>query len=134
MPKFNKRLSLLLRNKEKLEEIAITTVNVECSAIIIKKVPEKLEDPGKFLIPCALQELNRTSALADSGASINLLPYFYSTRKLELEALLLLNDKDAEIKSSSFFTLTSPKDSEFEAYLERDSIPPGIDLSITLRP
>ncbi|GJV48583.1 reverse transcriptase domain-containing protein [Tanacetum coccineum] len=34
----------------------------------------KLEDPGKFLIPCALQELNRTSALADSGASINLLP------------------------------------------------------------
>ncbi|GJT50956.1 hypothetical protein Tco_0977113 [Tanacetum coccineum] len=134
MPKFNKRLSLLLRNKEKLEEIAITTVNVECSAIIIKKVPEKLEDPGKFLIPCALQELNRTSALADSGASINLLPYFYSTRKLELEALLLLNDKDAEIKSSSFFTHTSPKDSEFEAYLERDSIPPGIDLTITLRP
>ncbi|GKF19899.1 hypothetical protein Tco_0068537 [Tanacetum coccineum] len=40
------------RNKEKLEEIAITTVNVECSAIILNKVPEKLEDPGKFLIPC----------------------------------------------------------------------------------
>ncbi|GJZ71004.1 reverse transcriptase domain-containing protein, partial [Tanacetum coccineum] len=74
MPKFNKWLSSLLRNKEKLEEIAITTVNAECSAIIMNKVPEKLEDPGKFLIPCALQELNRTSALADSGASINLLP------------------------------------------------------------
>ncbi|GJX40678.1 reverse transcriptase domain-containing protein [Tanacetum coccineum] len=29
----------------------------------------------KFLIPCALQELDRTNALADSGASINLLPY-----------------------------------------------------------
>ncbi|GJT37013.1 reverse transcriptase domain-containing protein [Tanacetum coccineum] len=38
-------------------------------------IPEKLEDPGKFLIPCALQELDRTSALADSGASINLLPH-----------------------------------------------------------
>ncbi|GKA32146.1 reverse transcriptase domain-containing protein [Tanacetum coccineum] len=37
--------------------------------------PEKLEDPGKFLIPCALQELDRTNALADSGASINLLPH-----------------------------------------------------------
>ncbi|GKG40184.1 hypothetical protein Tco_0466961, partial [Tanacetum coccineum] len=48
MPKFNKWLSSLLRNKEKLEEIAIT------SAIIMNKVPEKLEDPGKFLIPCAL--------------------------------------------------------------------------------
>ncbi|GKA57071.1 reverse transcriptase domain-containing protein [Tanacetum coccineum] len=48
MPKFNKWLSSLLRNKEKLEEIAITTVNAECSAIIMNKVPEKLEDPGKF--------------------------------------------------------------------------------------
>ncbi|GKA37208.1 hypothetical protein Tco_0723773 [Tanacetum coccineum] len=47
MPKFNKWLSTLLRNKEKLEEIAITTVNAECSAIILNKVPEKLEDPGK---------------------------------------------------------------------------------------
>ncbi|GJY56890.1 hypothetical protein Tco_0456005 [Tanacetum coccineum] len=70
MPKFNKWLSSLLRNKEKLEEIANTTVNAECSAIILNKVPEKLEDPGKFLIPCALQELDRTNALADSGASI----------------------------------------------------------------
>ncbi|GJY16453.1 reverse transcriptase domain-containing protein [Tanacetum coccineum] len=75
MPKFNKWLSTLLRNKEKLEEIAITTVNAECSAIILNKVPEKLKDPKKFLIPCALQELDRTNALADSGASINLLPH-----------------------------------------------------------
>ncbi|GJU21649.1 hypothetical protein Tco_1154991 [Tanacetum coccineum] len=45
MPKFNKWLSTLLRNKEKLEEIAITTVNAECSAIILNKVLEKLEDP-----------------------------------------------------------------------------------------
>ncbi|GJZ08015.1 reverse transcriptase domain-containing protein [Tanacetum coccineum] len=86
MPKFNKWLSGLLRNKEKLEEIAITTVNAECSAIIMNKVPEKLEDPGKFLIPCALQELDRTSALADSGASINLLPHSIY-KQLGLEAL-----------------------------------------------
>ncbi|GKF82361.1 hypothetical protein Tco_0244017, partial [Tanacetum coccineum] len=50
MPKFNKWLSSLLRNKEKLEEIAITTVNAECSAIIMNKVPEKLKDPEKFII------------------------------------------------------------------------------------
>ncbi|GJT71972.1 reverse transcriptase domain-containing protein [Tanacetum coccineum] len=86
MPKFNKWLSSLLRNKEKLEEIAIMTVNAECSAIIMNKVPEKLEDPGKFLIPCALQELNRTSALANSGASINLLPHSIY-KQLGLEAL-----------------------------------------------
>ncbi|GJX87976.1 reverse transcriptase domain-containing protein [Tanacetum coccineum] len=75
MPKFNKWLCTLLRNKEKLEEIAITTVNAECSAIILNKVPEKLVDPGKFLIPCTLQELDRTNALSDSRASINILPH-----------------------------------------------------------
>ncbi|GKF72370.1 reverse transcriptase domain-containing protein, partial [Tanacetum coccineum] len=86
IPKFNKWLISLLRNKEKLEDIAITTVNVECSGIIMNKVPEKLEDPGKFLIPCALQEHDRTSALADSGASINLLPHSIY-KQLSLEAL-----------------------------------------------
>ncbi|GJS34160.1 reverse transcriptase domain-containing protein [Tanacetum coccineum] len=86
MPKFNKWLSSLLRNKEKLEEIAITTVNAECSAIIINKVPQKLEDPEKFLIQCALQELDRTNALANSGASINLLPHSIY-KQLRLEAL-----------------------------------------------
>ncbi|GJS25214.1 reverse transcriptase domain-containing protein [Tanacetum coccineum] len=40
------------------------------------------------------------------------------------------NDKAIEIKSSSSFTLTSPEESVFEAYLERDSIPPGIDLTL----
>ncbi|GJW33005.1 hypothetical protein Tco_0053037 [Tanacetum coccineum] len=36
---------------------------------------------------------------------------------------------NAEIKSSSSSTLTSPEASELEAYLEKDSIPPGIDLN-----
>ncbi|GJU18403.1 zf-CCHC domain-containing protein [Tanacetum coccineum] len=71
----SQQLSTLLRNKEKLEEIAITTVNAECFAIILNKVPEKLKDLRKFLIPCALQELDRINALADSGANINLLPH-----------------------------------------------------------
>ncbi|GKC43154.1 hypothetical protein Tco_1060876, partial [Tanacetum coccineum] len=38
------------------------------------------------------------------------------------------NDKDVEIKSSSSFILTSPEESKLEAYLERNSIPPGIDF------
>ncbi|GJS09950.1 reverse transcriptase domain-containing protein [Tanacetum coccineum] len=86
VPKFNKWLSSLLRNKEKLEEISNTTVNAECSAIIMNKVHENLEDPKKFLILCVLQELDRTSALADSGASINLLPHSIY-KQLRLEAL-----------------------------------------------
>ncbi|GJR51745.1 hypothetical protein Tco_1402266 [Tanacetum coccineum] len=55
MPKFNKWLSSLLRNKEKLEEIAITTVNAECFAIIMIG-SRKIED-REILIPCALQNI-----------------------------------------------------------------------------
>ncbi|GJY60671.1 hypothetical protein Tco_0461328 [Tanacetum coccineum] len=40
------------------------------------------------------------------------------------------NDKDVEIKSSSSFTFTSPEESELEAYLEKNLIPPGIDLTL----
>ncbi|GJR26272.1 putative reverse transcriptase domain-containing protein [Tanacetum coccineum] len=69
MPKFNKWLSSLLRNKEKPEEIAITTVNAECSAIIMNKVLEKLGDSGKFLIPCALQELIGSNQAVTQKAS-----------------------------------------------------------------
>ncbi|GJQ90511.1 hypothetical protein Tco_0001650 [Tanacetum coccineum] len=47
---------------------------------------QKLEDPGKFLIPCALQELDRKNALANSGASINLFPHSIG-KQLRLGAL-----------------------------------------------
>ncbi|GJR06141.1 reverse transcriptase domain-containing protein [Tanacetum coccineum] len=59
MPKFNKWLSSLLRNKEKLEEIAITTVNAECSAIHHTKFRETRKIRENFLIPIALQELKK---------------------------------------------------------------------------
>nr|GFB36612.1 reverse transcriptase domain-containing protein [Tanacetum cinerariifolium] len=60
-------------NKEKLQELANTPLNENCSAVILKKLPEKLGDPGKFLIPCGFSEL-KCKALADLGASINLMP------------------------------------------------------------
>ncbi|GKB51742.1 hypothetical protein Tco_0902495 [Tanacetum coccineum] len=46
MPKYQKMLKSLLSNKEKLNEMANTPVSEKCSAIILKKLPEKLEDPG----------------------------------------------------------------------------------------
>ncbi|GJS58460.1 hypothetical protein Tco_0653244 [Tanacetum coccineum] len=78
----------------------------------------KLEDPGKFLIPCALQELNRTSALADisSYPSINLLPSFYR-QELELEALLQLMTRELanqkEFCSWPFLSLIFQKNDPF---------------------
>nr|GEV69949.1 reverse transcriptase domain-containing protein [Tanacetum cinerariifolium] len=73
MPKYQKMLKALLSNKEKLQELANTPLNENCSAVILKKLPEKLGDPGKFLIPCGYSEL-KWKALADLGASINLMP------------------------------------------------------------
>nr|GEU62748.1 reverse transcriptase domain-containing protein [Tanacetum cinerariifolium] len=58
---------------EKLQELANTPLNENCSAVILKKLPEKLGDPGKFLIPCGFSELNY-NALADLRANINLMP------------------------------------------------------------
>ncbi|GJT38855.1 reverse transcriptase domain-containing protein [Tanacetum coccineum] len=73
IPKYQKMLKSLLSNKEKLIELANTPVSENCSAVILKKLPEKLGDPGKFLIPCGFSEL-KCKALADLGASINLMP------------------------------------------------------------
>ncbi|GKA13896.1 reverse transcriptase domain-containing protein [Tanacetum coccineum] len=39
-----------------------------------KKFPEKLGDPGRFLVPCDFLEMNECLALADLGVSINLMP------------------------------------------------------------
>nr|GEW67361.1 reverse transcriptase domain-containing protein [Tanacetum cinerariifolium] len=68
-----KMLKALLFNKEKLLELANTPLNENCSAVILKKLPEKLGDPGKFLIPCGFIKL-KCKALANLGASINLMP------------------------------------------------------------
>ncbi|GKF99257.1 hypothetical protein Tco_0298040 [Tanacetum coccineum] len=64
-------LKNLLSNKEKLLELANTPLNENCSAVILKKLPEKLGDPGKFLILYGFCEL-KCKALADLGAIINL--------------------------------------------------------------
>nr|GEV11892.1 reverse transcriptase domain-containing protein [Tanacetum cinerariifolium] len=66
-------LKALLSNKERLQELANTPLNENCLAVILKKLPEKLGDPGKFLIPRDFNEL-KCKALADLGASINLMP------------------------------------------------------------
>ncbi|GJX56879.1 reverse transcriptase domain-containing protein [Tanacetum coccineum] len=48
MPKFEKMVKDLFMNKEKLLEIANTLVNENCSTVILKKLPEKLRDTGRF--------------------------------------------------------------------------------------
>nr|GEX81021.1 reverse transcriptase domain-containing protein [Tanacetum cinerariifolium] len=74
MPKFSPTIKTLLTNKDKLSELARTPLNEHCSAVLLKKLPEKLGDLDKFLIPCDFLRMAECLALADLGASINLMP------------------------------------------------------------
>nr|GEW20886.1 reverse transcriptase domain-containing protein [Tanacetum cinerariifolium] len=49
-------------------------LNENCSAMLLKKLPQKLGDPGKFLILCDFPGMEVCHDLADLGASINLMP------------------------------------------------------------
>ncbi|XP_048227265.1 uncharacterized protein LOC125369292 [Ricinus communis] len=74
MPKYVKFLKEILSNKRRLEDLGLVTLKEECSAILQNKLPVKRCDPGSFIVPCVIGELPISGALADLGASINLMP------------------------------------------------------------
>nr|GEV83087.1 reverse transcriptase domain-containing protein [Tanacetum cinerariifolium] len=76
----------LLNNKNKLIELTKTSLNKNYSAVVLKKLPEKLRDPGTFPIPCDFLEFDNCFALADLGTSINLMPLSI-WKKLKLPTL-----------------------------------------------
>ncbi|GJV94034.1 putative nucleotidyltransferase, ribonuclease H [Tanacetum coccineum] len=86
MPNYGKFLKELISNKHKIEQIPAAFLSDESSAILQNKVPHKLGDPGSFLIPCNFNKTFSCNALADLGASINLMPYCLYV-KLSLETL-----------------------------------------------
>nr|GFB05209.1 reverse transcriptase domain-containing protein [Tanacetum cinerariifolium] len=86
MPKFALMFKKLLNNKKKLIELTKTPLNKNCSAVVLKKLPEKLGDLGRFLIPCDFLEFDNCLALANLGASINLMPLSIC-KKLKLSTL-----------------------------------------------
>nr|GEZ64561.1 reverse transcriptase domain-containing protein [Tanacetum cinerariifolium] len=74
MPKFGLTIKSLLTNKDKLFDLARTPLNEHCSAVLLKKLPEKLGHLGKFLISYDFPRMDECLALADLGASINFMP------------------------------------------------------------
>nr|GEV63142.1 reverse transcriptase domain-containing protein [Tanacetum cinerariifolium] len=87
MPKFALTIKSLLTNKDKLFELAKFPINENCSSMFLRKLPEKLRYPGKFLIPCDFLGIYVCHALADLGASINLMPLSI-WKKLSLPELI----------------------------------------------
>nr|GFB15098.1 reverse transcriptase domain-containing protein [Tanacetum cinerariifolium] len=72
MPEFGPSIKSLLTNKDKLYELARTPLNEHCTSVLLKKLPENLGDPDKFLISCDFPRMDECLALA--GISINLIP------------------------------------------------------------
>nr|GFA91147.1 reverse transcriptase domain-containing protein [Tanacetum cinerariifolium] len=58
MPKFAPMFKKLLNNKDKLIELTKTPLNENCFEVVLKKLPKKLGDPGRFLIPCDFSEFD----------------------------------------------------------------------------
>ncbi|GJR32154.1 reverse transcriptase domain-containing protein [Tanacetum coccineum] len=86
MPNYGKFLKELVSNKHKIKQILAAFLSDKSFAILQNKVPPKLGDPGSFLIPCNFNKAFSCNALADLGASINLMSYSLYA-KLSLETL-----------------------------------------------
>ncbi|KAJ9180836.1 hypothetical protein P3X46_009034 [Hevea brasiliensis] len=74
MPSYAKFLKEILSNKRRLEDYETVALTEECSAILQRKLPPKLKDPGSFSIPCHIGESCFVKALCDLGASVSLMP------------------------------------------------------------
>ncbi|XP_062089686.1 uncharacterized protein LOC133796225 [Humulus lupulus] len=74
MPSYVKFMKEILSKKRKMEDYETVVLTEECSAILQRKLPQKLRDPGSFTIPCTIGKFECKHALCDLGASINLMP------------------------------------------------------------
>nr|GEW64857.1 hypothetical protein [Tanacetum cinerariifolium] len=157
MPKFALMFKSLLNNKEKLFDLATTPMNENCSSVILKKLPEKLGDPSKFLIPCDFTEFDECLALADlaitfkvgqtskytynDAESINRVDVIDVAYEEYVQQVLGFSDNSKSSNptpiSDPIISLSSPSLTPFEgcdfileeieACLTSKSIPPGID-------
>ena len=74
MPSYVKFMKDILSQKRRLADFETVNLTEECSAILQRKLPQKLKDPGSFTIPCTIGNAIFERALCDLGASINLMP------------------------------------------------------------
>nr|GFA30480.1 reverse transcriptase domain-containing protein [Tanacetum cinerariifolium] len=130
MPKFAPMFKKLLNNKNKLIELTKTPLSENSSAVVLKTLPEKLGDQGRFLIPCDFLEFDNCLALADLGASINLMSLSI-WKKLKLTTL---NDTKWKVEQTNKIDFIDAGGRDFdseevEKFLNDDSIPFGVEDS-----
>ncbi|GJU81199.1 reverse transcriptase domain-containing protein [Tanacetum coccineum] len=117
MPNYGKFLKELVSNKHKLEQILSAFLSDESSAMIQNKVPPKLGDPRSFLIPCNFNKAFSCDALANLGASINLMPYSLYA-KLSLKTLKPTKMSVVKSFTQSRTILEEKLFAEFDEFME----------------
>nr|GFA49235.1 reverse transcriptase domain-containing protein [Tanacetum cinerariifolium] len=127
MPKFTPMFKKFLNNKDKLIELTKTPLNENCSTVVLKKLPEKLGDPGRFLIPCDFSEFDNCLALADLADFVGL-DFVADPRVPLILGRPFLNEVSTPyfepIVSNSFKNLTPFNESDFLLMEEADAFIP----------
>ena len=74
MPNYTMFMKEVMGKKRKLKDYETVKLTEECSAILQRKLPQKVKDPGSFTIPCTIGDSKFEKLFCDLGASINLIP------------------------------------------------------------
>ncbi|XP_074302878.1 uncharacterized protein LOC141637212 [Silene latifolia] len=74
MPLYTKFLKDVLTKKRSIGGDGLVALRGQCSAVLLNPMPEKLQDPGIFSIPCMVGNVSIKKALCDLGASVSILP------------------------------------------------------------
>ncbi|XP_042002230.1 uncharacterized protein LOC121751541 [Salvia splendens] len=74
MPKYAKFLKEVIAQKTSWGQVDTIDLTENCSALLQRKLPAKLKDPGSFTVDCLIGGYKVENALCDLGASINLMP------------------------------------------------------------
>ena len=69
MPLYAKFMKELLTGRKRPKDDENIALSENCSAILQRKLPPKLKDPGAFTIPCSIGPVEVGKALCDLGSS-----------------------------------------------------------------
>nr|GEY00058.1 reverse transcriptase domain-containing protein [Tanacetum cinerariifolium] len=143
MPKFASTIKSLLMNKDKLFELAKVPLNENCSAMLLKKLPEKLGDPdfkadSRVPLILGISFLKTGRALIDVYGEEITLRYNPKSSNPTLVSDLLISGNDfckEPIFKSSSPTLTPFGESDFfleeiKDFFNDESILAGIENSL----
>jgi hypothetical protein len=75
IPSYAKFLKDCCTNKRRFQDHETVALTEEVSAVLLRKLPPKLKDPGSFTIPCRIGDHDCERSLLDLGAGVNLMPY-----------------------------------------------------------